>query len=105
MSVDEIFLKYEEKISTIGFQLRKFLLAHLENIIEQPDLSANIIAYNYGTGYKTLICTIIPSKKRIKPGFYKGSELPDPHHLLTGTGKVHKYVEISSKQIINEPAY
>jgi hypothetical protein len=44
------------------------------------------------------------SKKGVKLGFYKGGELPDPRHLLTGSGKVHKYVEIKSGQDISNPA-
>lgn len=37
-------------------------------------------------------------------GLYKGSELPDPDHLLTGTGKVHRYVEINTPDLIISPA-
>jgi Domain of unknown function (DU1801) len=103
-AAEKILTKYEEKISTIGFQLRDFLLKNIDNITEQPDESANVIGYNYGTGYKDLICTIIPSKKGMKLGFYKGSELPDPAKLLTGSGKVHKFVEINSAKDISNPA-
>ena len=103
-TAEDILSKYEEKISTLGFQLRKFLLKNIDNINEQPDEKANIIGFSYGTGYKDLICTIIPSKKAIKLGFYKGSELPDPAKLLTGSGKVHKFVEINSPKDISNPA-
>ena len=104
MRAESILSQYEEKISTLGFQLREFLLSTLKNIHEEADASANIIGYDYGKGYSNLICTIIPSKKGIKLGFYKGSELPDPSKLLTGAGKVHKYVEIKTKSDINNPA-
>ncbi len=53
---------------------------------------------------RQLVCTIIPSKKGIKLGFYKGSELPDPKKLLTGSGKVHRYVEIKSENDMQDPA-
>jgi hypothetical protein len=99
-----ILSKYEERVSALGFQLREFLLKELKQIIEYPDGPANIIGYGYGPGYKTLVCTIIPSKKGIKLGFYKGSELPDPQKLLRGSGKVHRYVEIESENDIKNPA-
>ncbi len=51
-----------------------------------------------------MICTIIPSKKGIKLGFYKGSGLPDPAGLLTGSGKVHRYVEIKSEASLKDKA-
>ena len=88
----------------LGLQLHEYLLSALPGIIEMPDAPANIIGYGYGPGYKHMICTIIPSKKSIKLGFYKGSELPDPQYLLTGAGKVHRYVEIKSADLINSPA-
>ena len=103
-ATEKILSKYEEKISTPGFLLRDFLLKNIANINEQPDEPGNIIGFNYGTGYKDLICTIIPSRKGMKLGFYKGSELADPAKLLTGSGKVHKYVEINSAKDISNPA-
>lgn len=103
-TVEIILSKYEDKVSELGLQLREFLLSNLKNINEQPDAAASIIGYNFGTGYKDLICTIIPSRKGIKLGLYKGSELPDPEKLLTGSGKVHKFVEIKSEKDIRSPA-
>jgi hypothetical protein len=102
--VEQILMKYDESISSLGLHLREFLLSQLDGFTEIPDLSANIIAYGYGTGYIDMVCTIIPSKKGIKLGFYKGSELPDPESLLTGSGKVHRYVEIKSEKDIRSRA-
>jgi hypothetical protein len=99
-----IISKYDEKISSLIIQLDKFLIAELKSIIEIPDPSANIIGYGYGSGYKDSICVIIPSKKGVKLGFYKGTQLLDPTKILTGSGKVHKYVEIKSVDDIKNPA-
>ena len=103
-TADGILSKYDEGVPKLGFQLREFLLRELKQIVEYPDGPANIIGYGYGPGYKQLLCTIIPSRKGIKLGFYKGSELPDPKKLLTGSGKVHRYVEIKSENVVKEPA-
>lgn len=107
MNVQEtegILLKYEDKISELGFALRDFLIKELKGIIETPDIKANIIGYGYGPGYIDSICVIIPSKKRIKLGFNRGAELPDSEKILTGTGKVHKYAEIKSIEDIKSKA-
>jgi hypothetical protein len=92
---------YEEKIATIGLQLRDFLFSQLKDVNEEADATANIISFNYGKGYKNIICVILPSKKGIKLGFYKGSELPYPEKLLTGTGKLHRFIEIKSAEDLN----
>lgn len=101
---ETILMKYSEPVSTLGLQLREFLLSQLKGCTEIPDSSANIIGYGYGTGYTDTVCVIIPSKKGIKLGFYKGSELHDPEKLLTGSGKVHRYVEIKSEKDLGKRA-
>lgn len=83
--------------------LRLFLLENLPGITEQPDEKAGIIGYNYGTGYKTMIGSIILSQKGVKLGLYKSSELPDPSGLLAGKGKVHQHVAIQTMGDINRP--
>jgi Domain of unknown function (DU1801) len=105
MTVTDILSRFDEKTVTLASQLRNFLLEELKDIMEIPDNSENIIGYGYGTGYKDLICTILLSKQGVKLGFNKGSELPDPNKLLTGTGKVHKFVEIKNEQDIKHPAF
>ena len=47
---------------------------------------------------------LFPSKKGIKLGFYKGNELPDPDHILEGSGKISRYVEIKDEKQIESPA-
>ena len=76
----------------------------IPGILVLPDASAKVIGYGFGPGYKDSICTIILSKKEIKLGFYKGTELPDPEHILEGTGKVHKYVAIRSIEDVKRKA-
>ena len=99
-----ILTQYNTDIQTLANKLGSFLINHLPDIQEIPDVPGNILGYGYGPGYKDTICAIIPSKKGVKLGFYKGVELPDPQKLLTGTGKVHKYVAINSETDIDNPA-
>lgn len=103
-NIDIIFSKYTEPIVALGHALRTFVLSNPPDVQKETDLPANIIGYGYGPGYKNMVCTIIPSKTMMKLGFYKGAELPDPTCLLTGKGKVHKYVEIKSAADIENPA-
>jgi hypothetical protein len=91
MTFEDILSKYDEKVAGLAAALRIFLLKELKDITELPDNSASIIGYGYGAGYKDMICTILLSKKGVKLGFYKDSELPDPNKLLSGTGKVHRF--------------
>ncbi|MEP6701334.1 MAG: DUF1801 domain-containing protein [Bacteroidota bacterium] len=103
MTVEDILSKFDEKIVALALMLRAYILKELKNILELPDNSANIIGYGYGTGYNDMICGILLSRKAVKLSFYKGSELSDPGQLLTGTGKVHRFVEIKSEADIKNP--
>ncbi len=87
--------EYDEPVKTLATKLRKFLLQQLPGIAEEPDIAAKLIGYNYGPGYKNVICVILLSKKEVKLGLNKSAGFPDPAKLLTGTGKVHKYVLIT----------
>jgi len=102
--IDEFLSGYSEEVFTNALKLREILFANLPNIIEQIDIPAKMIAYCYGQKYSEMICTIIPSKKGLKLGFYKGADLPDPDKLLEGTGKISRYVEIRLVEQIKPPA-
>jgi hypothetical protein len=98
--VISFFSQYDARISALALRLRQLVLRTLPGVTEQPDAPARMVAYCYGPKYIQMVCTIIPSKKGVKLGFYKGNELPDPHGLLEGTGKISRYVEIRSDEQI-----
>lgn len=102
--VEAFLSSYNEEVYNNAQKLREILFANLPDIIEQVDLPARMIAYCYGQKYIEMICTIIPSKKGIKLGLYRGVDLPDPENLLKGTGKISRYIEIKSQHLINSKA-
>jgi hypothetical protein len=91
-------------IATLAQQTRAFVLQHLPQVQETIDVPAKLAAYQYGTGYKNTVCVILVSKAGVKLGFYQGAQLPDPDHLLTGNGKVHRHVVIHSPDTLQLPA-
>ncbi|MEP7321754.1 MAG: DUF1801 domain-containing protein [Saprospiraceae bacterium] len=102
--VESFLSQYNEPITIQAFLLRETLLANLPDIIEQVDIPARMIAYSYGRKYIELLCVIIPSKKGLKLGFNRGIDLPDPDQLLEGTGKISRYVNITSEKQIKSLA-
>jgi len=104
MNADQPILQflsyYSDVVSEEALRVRKIIFESLPSIQEQIDHSAKMIAYSYGPKYSDMICTIIPSKKGVKLGFYKGNELPDPDGILEGTGKISRYVQFAGKKEI-----
>lgn len=102
--LNEFLSVYPAAVQERALALRSLLRAALPGIIEQVDLPAKMIAYCYGQKYEEMICTLIPSRKGLKLGFYRGAELSDPQGLLEGTGKLSRYVVISSAADVEQPA-
>lgn len=91
---------YPASVAGRAQALREMLKKMLPDITEQLDLPARMIAFTYGQRYTEMVCTIIPSQKGVKLGFYKGNELPDPAGILQGTGKLSRYVEIHDEGVL-----
>lgn len=95
LSFESFIRRYPQEVIENASLVRELILSKFGHIDEIIDQSAAIVGYNFGPGYKNTICTIIPSQKTIKLGFNHGSLINDPEGMLTGTGKVHKYVVIN----------
>lgn len=100
---EDFFSRYPAQVQANAHALRGVLADALPEITEQLDLPAKLCGYAYGPSYAASICTLIPSQKGLKLGFFRGVELPDPAGLLAGTGKVSRYVEIRSTEQIHSP--
>lgn len=98
--IDKFLAQYSEDVFNNAQQLREIILKNLPEVQEQIDVSARMIAYCYGQKYIEMVCTLIPSKKGLKLGFYKGGDLPDPENLLSGNGKISRYIEIKRQKEI-----
>jgi hypothetical protein len=94
--VDAFLATYPEPVQETAFAARDLVRSMLPDIVESVDESARLVSYSYGSGYKGVICTLIMSQKGVKLGIFRGSELPDPKELMTGTGKVHRHVQLQS---------
>ncbi|MBC7864317.1 MAG: DUF1801 domain-containing protein [Bacteroidia bacterium] len=99
--VDFFLDQYNKEVQLLFQKTRALIKAQIPTINEQLDLPAKMLAYTFGKKYEDVICTIILSKKGVKLGFYKGAELPDPKKILAGTGKIHKYVEMTERTNVN----
>ncbi len=99
--ISEFFANFSALVVAKASELRAIILENLPNIQEILDIKAKLIAYCYGPKYADMICVIIPSKKGLKLGFYKGVQMTDPYQILKGDGKFSRYIEIDLKNRLN----
>jgi hypothetical protein len=76
------------------------LLPDAEQVL---DLPAKMLVFTYGTGYKDMICVLIPSRNGLKLSFSQGAVLNNNTKLLEGSGKKSRYIEIRDADILQNP--
>ena len=72
-----------------------------DDVIETVD--GNDIGFGSTTGYTGLICVISVYPRWVNLGVPDGSTLRDPHRLLRGTGKRHRYLRITQAADLDQP--
>ena len=95
--VHQLLAVFPAPVQTLALCARDFVLAALPDAVEIPDAEAKVIGYGYGPGHKDMVVALILSKGGVKIGLVQGASLPDPSALLKGAGKVHRYIEISTR--------
>ena len=100
IAIGNFLSQYNEDVYNKALKLRELILKNLPEVQEQIDISAKMTAYTYGLRYNEMVCTLIPSKKGLKLGFYKGVDLSDPENLFKGNGKISRYIEIKKLEDI-----
>ena len=103
-TLEQLLAAYSSEVQELASAARKTLCEWLPGAEETADTTAPVIGYGYGPGYKGLVCTLLLSKSGVKIGIARGSELADPHHLLEGSGKVHRYVQLRVASDLRNPA-
>lgn len=99
----EFLANYNPEVRAIALKLRELVLEIVPEAIEQVDRPGKLIGYGFKPTYKDTICVIMPLKAAVNLGFPRGTELPDPGELLTGTGKRARHVKITALQAADQP--
>ncbi|MEW6737414.1 MAG: DUF1801 domain-containing protein [Acidobacteriota bacterium] len=102
--IESFLASYNQDVRDLAGKVRALIRNVMPMAIEQLDPSANLIGYGVDRTYKGLICGITLHKAHVNLMFAKGSELPDPNRLLTGTGKRARHIKIQPGTEIDTPA-
>lgn len=101
----ERFLKpFTPPVRKAALKLRGIILDVMPDTIEQLDPSAKLIGYSTDRTYRGTICAITLHKAHVNLMFAHGAKLPDPDHLLAGTGKKARHVKVVPDEPADEAA-
>lgn len=102
--LDVFLASYAPAVQELARRARELILAIMPDAIEQFDAPARLIAYGFDRTYRGLVCGITLQKSYVNLMFARGTELPDPAGLLTGTGKHARHVKIQHPEDLASPA-
>lgn len=91
-----LLARYPEPVRELALGVLDVLRGWLPGSSESVDLSAGLVGFSYGPGYKGTVATLLLSKGGVKIGLAYSAQLDDPHGLLAGAGKVHKHVAVKT---------
>ena len=103
MIFEDYLAQFSPAVQAFALQARRLILETVPGVLELVDPSSGIIAYGFSSRYADLFCSIAPYKNYINLIFGKGSQLPDPHRLLVGTGKYARHVRINKSEDLLRP--
>jgi hypothetical protein len=103
-AIYDLLEPYSPEVQKLALATRKFALKLVPKATEMVDIKSKVIGFGFGTGYKDMICSLMPAKTWVTLGIAWGAELPDPQGLMEGAGKVHRHVKLKSEADLKAPA-
>ena len=100
----DLMAPYSPEVRSLASDTRTFLLQTIQGAIEHVDARSKVVGYGFGTKYTDMLCSIMPNKSGITLGIGWATELPDPHGLLQGAGKLHRHVKLKTRLDLETPA-
>ena len=102
---EKIVQSASPKIQNLARRAKALITKIMPEVVEVVWPTQRIAGY--GIGPKKMseqFCYIAVFQDRINLGFYYGADLPDPAHLLEGTGKLLRHIKITTPEQLDHPA-
>ena|SRR5215207_260029 len=98
--------KFDPAAASLIRAARRALRRRLPTAIEQVYDNYNFLAIGYCTTERTSDCivSLAAAASGASLSFYYGASLPDPDHVLLGSGKQNRFVRLQSAATLTEPA-
>ena len=82
-------------------EIRKLLPTAVELVYDNYNFF--VIGYSTTERPSDCIVSIVAAANGVGLSFYYGASLPDPHHLLLGSGKQNRFVRLTSIEVLRSP--
>jgi hypothetical protein len=101
----EFLLRYDPAVRELLLAARQIVLAEIPSVSETVnDVSyAVTVGFTFSGRVKEVFCYLVAYSSHVNVGFARGTELPDPHRRLKGTGKLHRHLRIETQADLKDP--
>jgi hypothetical protein len=103
MTPDEFLSRHTPEVQALARRTRQIIRETDADVVEIVNPGRGNLAYGSGAKMGEWYCYIAPFKSYMNLGFSRGTELPDPHGLLEGTGKLLRHVKIRRLEDLERP--
>lgn len=101
---DQIMRRYPVDMQALAYGARALIYAVYPAVVEIAWVQQGNTGYGVGPKKMTEhFSWISVHKNHVNLGFFRGTELPDPHGLLEGTGKLLRHVKIRTPEDLENP--
>lgn len=96
---------YDKRVIALALKTRAVVLTEAPAATESiyDAYSAVAIGYSFTGRLKESFCHIAVYGRYVNLGFNRGVELPDPKHLLVGSGRLTRHVTIRQPEDLKRP--
>lgn len=95
---------FNPEMQSIAIQARQIIHEIFPEVVEVVWVKQKNIGFGIGQKKKSEhFCWIMPATNHVNLGFNYGAELPDPTHLLEGSGKLFRHIKLKSVAQLSNP--
>jgi len=91
-------------VVNLVIKCRILVIGSNPSLVERVYPSWKTIGYGTSVKMSAQVCYIEAMEKSVRLGFNRGAFLPDPKHLLQGTGDLLRFIQINRENEINSTA-
>ena len=96
---------YDPHVASLALALREVVLEEAPGAVESLSKGYAVsVAFSFtGKPLKDGFCHVVAYSSYVNLGFNRGAMLPDPNHVLAGTGKMTRHITFHREEELSRP--
>jgi Domain of unknown function (DU1801) len=104
----EFLYRFDPAVHSMTLGLRQLVLSEIAPCHELVLSMGAKLSLIYSASERVIadgICYVAPYRQHVNLGFFRGVDLDDPRHLLRGTGKAMRHLQVKRLADLDRPEF